>query len=336
MISKQINPLHLKISGFVVFLLIVTFFGRLFYERSLQSSAYPATDSGRLRLSSNDDGYRESRKTKGVTPSMPAEEVISGIVEGKLKATEAGRIRFEDALKHISKMNQEGKSVDERSKVSSTLIYLLNLQGSPEDAWRLIDPNTGFVRNSNLGTFFMFTREPADGLVAKLSALTDPTDYSTALNNLTSTRPEELTKLLADGKLIVDKADMTSFVNGLIASTNGEKPLLTDKNKAQQVLADVASMVSAGTMTSGQFASIVTQGAIGDGFDQWRALRFVENSTNPEELQRCQSAVIRNMIMVDPREAMAAMLESDVAKGSASVWNDTINSLFDVDTAYAN
>ena len=89
-------------------------------------------------------------------------------------------------------------------------------------------------------------------------------------------------------------------------------------------------------MTSGQFASIVTQGAIGDGFDQWRALRFVENSTNPEELQRCQSAVIRNMIMVDPREAMAAMLESDVAKGSASVWNDTINSLFDVDTAYAN
>lgn len=285
---------------------------------------------GDLDAGNNGKSQKKRAEDKG-TQKRSLENVIAQITSGKLRPDEAGHINIDEAAELIRKTNLEVQDVNKRSRITSTVIGLLGAQGDAETAWSLIEPGAGSVRLSNLAAYFMIKSEPADRLVAKLSELTDPADYSSALNDLTSVRPQELSKMLADGTMVIEKGDMSSFLLGLIASTNQDEPLATDE--ARKVLENLSAMVSKGTMNADQFASVLAEGSFGNGFDQWQVIKGMDNF---QAMAKSQASVIRNMMMVDPAQAMGEIMADDKAKASASVWNATMSSLYEMDTAYAN
>lgn len=221
----------------------------------------------------------------------------------------AAKLNPESAKEMLERNKTEVTNIEERAEKAWHIINQLCQNGFSDEAWDLIDKDSGAVRQKGLGAFFRDADLPKAEILVRLNEL-QAADRSASLYGYWSRfSPEEFAKL-----------DMSEFPLKSGFETGGFRrligDLLTDSYDPSnpeasravrgEVLSKVAEQVNNGSLNYGELTLILQKDKSLDGFLYWEMTKKVD-----DQFKRGQGSfdgpdaqIIRLMTAQDPEKVL--------------------------------
>lgn len=212
--------------------------------------------------------------------------------------------------------------IKKRREQSYLVIHDLCKAGYHEEAWALIDPNSGLVRKWELAAFFEHSDLDMPQLIEKLNALTYKDEVTEALNTqLSSLSLTEVKKFIKDNAF-------TAYVS----SKQHEEPFFLQKLLQQDLLTRASSSIEASKSESLQQAiqwhaeglvdeksliKIVARDPNPDPWQRWDLLSKYIKSTNSESFPGAvRVGAIDRMVETDAKKAVEFLTGGEGEQGA--------------------
>lgn len=210
--------------------------------------------------------------------------------------------------------------VVERSMFLATIIRDLCEAGYSMEAWDMIDPNIGMVRNFQITQFFKSADLDLSMLYEKIRQV--PMERTSSINGLLRRfTPDELLELLTSDSF---SSSMEGLLQGFDLSRSASAALglyfrEAEPNDRGWVLGEVVKFHQEGLIGDGDIYQIFG-GRNLDPFERWD---FIERFSvdNKAEIGM-HAALLRNMVDRDAVKAMSVLIDSDVSdfKAGMDAW----------------
>jgi hypothetical protein len=241
-----------------------------------------------------------------------------------------------DAQKLLERIKAEITSTTDRAKLSCCVLRALCAQGYSTEAWALIDQNPGVLRDMEIGTVFLTSKETLDSLVHRLNELSDPKERSQALQGIIHSRPLEIINL-DFGSITLgstsEKNAVAQAIATMIAGYPGSPP---DPATSRLLLEKSIDLLKTHNLDAVQLAIILDQDTVNNVYDQWKLLAEIKDSVTPKELERLQSTVVPNMIASDADRSMALICSDPSTKYSVPILSRAVEKMYNDDPQNAN
>lgn len=252
---------------------------------------------------------RVERSSEPSTPSKPERRRYFPAPTDPAWTKIAAKLNPESAKEMLERNRTEITNIEERAEKAWHIINQLCQNGFTDEAWDLIDKDSGSVRQKGLGAFFRDADLPKTEILARLNEL-QAADRSASLYGYWSRfSPEEFAKL-----------DMREFPLKSGFETGGFRRLIGDlltdsydpgnpeasRAVRGEVLAKVAEQVNNGMLSYGELTLILQKDKSLDGFLYWEMSQKVD-----DQFKRGQGSfdgpdaqIIRLMTAQDPEKVL--------------------------------
>lgn len=211
-------------------------------------------------------------------------------------------------------------NIDTRAEKAWLIINLLCQNGYTREAWDLIDPEQGEVRNKALGGFFRDAELPKAELLALADALTGGERSSSLFGYWSRFSPEEFAKLDMSETPIRSSSEAGAFrraVEEVISQAFDPKNPDASKWLRHDALVQAVKLANGGTFPYSDLNTILSKDPSKDGFTYWEAIKQVSPELRATQTQGMNnyngpdSMIIRAMATQDPKRTMEMTLVPD-------------------------
>lgn len=257
-----------------------------------------------------------SRPTREQKPADPGRRYfkLPDDSEWKRLATTITPATARDLLEQ-SKL--EDTNIDTRAEKAWLIINLLCQNGYTREAWELIDPEQGEIRNKGLGGFFRDADLPKTELLALTENMSDSDRSSSLFGYWSRFSPEEFAKLDMSETPIRSHREMGAFrraIEEVISQAYDPKNPEASKWLRHDALVKAVELANGGTFPYSDLKTILSKDPSKDGFTYWEAIKNVSPELRATQTQGMNnyngtdSMIIRAMAVQDPRRTMEMTL----------------------------
>lgn len=279
--------------------------------------------------------YKEDRKlAKNQKPEVS--KVTSYANSGSKKAI---RLTPQDAKGKLEDFFSANTNIDERSKYASEIIASLCRAGYSREAWDLIDPNYGQVRNSQLATYFLSSSIPSSELLAKIPSV-ENSELSTCLSSyFMRFGPGDIQKVLNSGDLemLTNKlGPRAKYLNisSAVSSSIQIALLEGDPAKSPEIIKNAVSMFERNYLNADDFLGIINKEQSISSFDAWSMIKAMDYSQWNRSAINKRAELIDKMVIEDPEKALNLIGEGEWP-GKKQDYSNAIGKWTTVDPASA-
>lgn len=232
----------------------------------------------------------------------------------------ATSITPESAKALLERSKTEDTNIDVRAEKAWLVINLLCQNGFTREAWDLIDPEQGEVRNKGLGGFFRDADLPKGELLALMDVMSASDRSSSLFGYWSRFTPEEFAKLDMTETPIRSSREMGAFrraVEEVIAQAFDPKNPEASKWIRHDALVKAVELANGGTFPYSDIKTILSKDPSKDGFAYWEAIKHVSPEIRATQTQGMNnyngtdSMIIRAMAVQDPQRTMEMTLVPD-------------------------
>lgn len=286
---------------------------------------------GRDKLGEQDPGFldRENREhSKGYDLQLPERLSLDGVAELlKLKMTpEIAEIILQRARKEIAQ-------IDERGMFCGNIMYALCKHGYSTEAWALVDPNPGTVRDLEIGAIFVFDTCPIDTLLGRLETLVISSERTQALMGLIRARPDEFSKIDLSRLEMNSTQERNSVATSILAVIN--EPA-TEGRTAEALLVKARELLVAGMVSPDGFRRILEGDRTNDPFRQWALVTGLDGILDVSDAESFRITVAKNMVQADAVKALDFLSSDSETRYSYPLLREVIATIYEVDEDSAN
>lgn len=240
------------------------------------------------------------------------------------------------ARKLLERTKVEIKGIQDRARISSSIMMALCKQGYSAEAWELIDSNPGDLRELEIGTIFQYSLEPLNTLASKLETLVEPMERMQALRALVDQRPTEIINFDFSKISIMSPQDKIAIASGIMAAMkeSGSTPGSIDTSEA--LLGKVVNLVNEHKLDASNLSTILNNDFSIDAFRRWEILDGLKDGIEKSEVERIYADVVPNMIRSDVDKTMDLISSNPSSKYSVPIISRAITTMYEADPQYAN
>lgn len=276
--------------------------------------ARPKEDPKRLENLSAKGHAKSSRKAPGDQQPFNLDTVIAKKPKDFTEFLPQG-LTPERAKELIDQFFQKSPDIGERTKFCNAIIQSLCEQGYTEEAWNLIDQNSGQIRSNELFSFFAAAKLSSGDLLGRLATM--DSDLSDCFGGyLKRYRADQLGTVLSSPelddffrKLGPDKTRQLNI--GTMTALALQMSLPEGPSDPAPVLQSAAQLNASGILGSDAFISLVGKGSNLNAFDKWSYIKEVdrERESTPQT-RKNRDKLISEMVGSNGPAALSAILES--------------------------
>lgn len=226
-----------------------------------------------------------------------------------LKALAEHSINPEQAAILLERGRNEIKGESRRSSLASLVISCLCNQGYAEEAWNLISPDAGKVREAQVAGWFNSSKPSLDTKMKRLERLSDPSDRETAMAVLFDGSDIDEICALDFNTLIPKSTIERQRVFLSLYRTLELQTFRKNSEDTTKLLRKCLDLAAGGWLDASEAVRIFQ--AVGDSgsFAQWELLEGMKWELPKKSYESIQEAVVRNMAAEDPERAIRTLVK---------------------------
>jgi hypothetical protein len=227
--------------------------------------------------------------------------------------TAPGGLDPEKAALLLKQSGSRFPDITERCFYCAGIIRSLCEAGYSEEAWSMIEPSAGMLRNGQLSQFFASSQMDEDMLIAKMKEI--PTEAGlSALGGFIRRYPvNELKGLIESGKLqnaLGNQLQHSDIEGSMEIAVMLAASKVAAKDRPQ-MMAVASDLYHSGLMSDRAFYNILNKDRMGDAFERWQMLDAIGFTSDGRD-QKYRDAMISNMMDKDPLRTIG-LLNSDTS-----------------------
>ncbi len=237
----------------------------------------------------------------------------------------------------LDRARNEVKDIRHRAAISSAILSALCAQGKVSEAWNLVEPGRGSVREAGIGAVFGSTDGSTDFLIGKLEALTEPRDRSRALEGLIRSRPAEIATLDFGGISLNSAAERRAVAAALTAAINQQSRTgAGDPEIVKGLLGKSVELFKDEKIGATALSGIFNGMDVKDPFHSWKLIAGLAETVEQEDLELLYRGTVQTMIRVDLERSMELITSNSHAKFSQPVIGRAVDLMYSMDPHNAN
>jgi hypothetical protein len=284
------------------------------------------------KASANSDGSTSLRSDPSNVGKIPVAKEPKDILLTASNLSGA-KLNPGDAKALIERCELEVKDVSQRSSLCALIIGSLCKQGLTSEAWSLIDQSPGYVRSSEMYSFFMHSKSLSPDRISELvSGLSDPSDRGYAASGLANGRPEILLQI--DSSIIPgDSIEVSRTLANSISSK-----LLEDPNweHGEDFLNRMMQLAAVGKLEAGSLLNVMNSAQFSNSFSQWSAISNLADTFDAKSLEAVRVGLAKEMVVADAVKAMNVICTDPSTMYSYPVLSGALTTMFKTDPAGAS
>lgn len=237
----------------------------------------------------------------------------------------SGSLTPSAAREMLERDRLEEKNIEVRAEKAWRIINQLCQNGFSKEAWEMIEPDPGVVRQKSLNGFFRDSGMPKAELMGMLDGL-EKKDRAMGLSGYWDRfAPEEFVRLDMNDFEIrspEEKAALRQSLEAMIAQAFDRDNPEIGKGVRQELLNMAADQVNGGVFAYSDFGKMIQQDPSKDGFAYWDAMARVDPDLRKgqDTLKGADAQVIRAMTTQDPERTLnMTLVDGSVARGKGYV-----------------
>lgn len=251
--------------------------------------------------------------TPETTPQKKDQPLIDGsnIKLDGLNALCDHSINPEQAAILLERGRNEIKGMSGRHSLATMVISVLCNQEYADEAWNLISPDAGKIRESQVAAWFISSKESLDARMNRIEQLSDPSERENAFSCLFrdgSSIDEicafDFNKLIP--KSAAERQRLISSLRGIAYQTHSNKTA-EDMTRFFRKCLDLASE---GWLNPTEAEHIFRAAEGGNSFPQWKIVEDMKWHLPKNSYDRIREVVIKNMAAEDPERAIRMLVET--------------------------
>jgi hypothetical protein len=237
----------------------------------------------------------------------------------------------------LARTKSEVKDIRHRAAVSSAILTALCAQGEIEEAWNLVEPGRGTVREAGIGAIFGNSAVSAPFLLGKLDTLAEPKDRARALEELIRSRAGGIASIDFAAIRLDSAQEKAAVVNALTAAINQQaKAKAGDPDAVRNLVEKSVKLFTDEKIDAASLARLMNNSDTRDPFYQWGLIDGLKETAVPEDLERLNSGLVRTMIRRDLERSMDLITSNAMTKHSQQVIERAVDLMYSIDSKKAN
>lgn len=220
-------------------------------------------------------------------------------------------INPEQAAILMERGRNEIKSMSGRYRLATLVISALCNQGYAEDAWNLISPDAGKIREAQVATWFDSSKESLNVRMKRIERLSDPGERKNALMFLFQ-GGSGIDEICAFdfNKLIPNSIEERHWVSSSLIKLAYQTPSKKTPEDIIKLLRKCLELASEGWLNPSEAGQMFQAAEGSSSFAQWEILEDMKWNLPKTSYVRIQEVVIKNMASEDPERAIRMLVES--------------------------
>lgn len=227
-----------------------------------------------------------------------------------IKALLDHSVNPEQAAILLARAANEIKGESRRSSFASIVISKLCNKGQSEEAWNLISPDAGIVRETQVAAWFASSKESLDQRLMRIETLRNPKERENAMRSLfENVSIDEICSL--DFNRIITQS--TTERQRIFVSLHSKIQHHVDGEKATEeylkLLRKGLSLAADGWLSASDAGYLFSTVGDQEAFAQWEMIEGVKWDIPKECYDKVREVVIRNMSTENPERAIRTLVE---------------------------
>ncbi len=226
-----------------------------------------------------------------------------------MKALIEHSINPEQAAILLERGRNEIKGESRRSSLASLVISYLCNQGYAEEAWNLISPDAGKVREAQVGAWFNSSKPSLDTKMKRLERLSEPSERETAMAVLfNGSNIDEICAL--DFNTLIPKSTVERqrvFLS--LYGTLEHQTFLKSSENTTKLLRKYLDLTANGWLSAPEAVQLFQTAGDRGSFAQWEMVEGMKWNLPKNSYERVREAIVKNMAAEDPERAIRTLVE---------------------------
>jgi hypothetical protein len=229
-----------------------------------------------------------------------------------MKALVEHSLNPEQAAILLERGRNEIKGESRRSTLASVVILSLCDQGYTEEAWNLISPDTGKVREAQVEAWFSSSKASLDAKMKRIERLSDPSDRESALTCLFQggSGIDEICALDFNQLIPKSTVERQRVFASLLRRLYNQPSLATTSEDTTKLLRKCLDLTAEGWLDPSEAGRIFHAAGDRESFAQWEMSEGMKWNLPKNSYERIQEAVVQNMAAEDPVRAIRTLVKS--------------------------
>ena len=225
-----------------------------------------------------------------------------------MKALIEHSINPEQAAILLERGRNEIKGESRRSSLSSLVISYLCNQGYAEEAWNLISPDAGKVREAQVAAWFNSSKPSLDTKMKRLERLSDPSDRETAMAVLFDGSDIDEICALEFNTLIPKSTVERQRVFLSLYRTLQTQTFRENSEDTTKLLRKCLELAANGWLSTSEAAQLFSTAGDRGSFTQWEIVEGMKWDLPKNSYERVREAIVKNMAAENPERAIRTLV----------------------------
>jgi predicted Ser/Thr protein kinase len=248
------------------------------------------------------------KSEKETTKSEPKVDVSTMRLDDYLKLKD---LTPEEAAILLNRARNETKSERQRTRIGTVAISILCNKGHGEEAWKLISPEPGKVRELQISTWFSSSKASLADRLARIGRLRESADRISAFGFLLENQAniDDICKLDFSSLQLMSPEERKQVVSSLLRIAGGSPYSGNLAPDDMRMLRKCLSLTAEGWLSPDEGERIFQYANEHRPFLQWDMLETVKWDFPRNAYDRIRKAILENMAAEDPERTIRILAE---------------------------